>query len=94
MVRLLTCSFLRRFFKTAFVCFVIGVMLAASSNVIAFLIQNVAIAHPREAEGGLARRLRTIGIGTVVASLLLFAIGIIVAANALENLIGSLDIAS
>jgi hypothetical protein len=40
-------------------------MLAASSSVIAFLIQNVAIAHPM---GG---RLRTIGIGMVVASLFL-----------------------
>jgi hypothetical protein len=27
-------------------------MLAASSNVVAFLIQNVAIAHPKEAEVG------------------------------------------
>ena len=36
-------------FKTAFVCFVIGVMLAASGNVIAFLIQNVAIVHPSKA---------------------------------------------
>ena len=44
-------------FKAAFVCFGIGVMLAASSNVIAFLIQNVAIAHPKEAEGRFARRL-------------------------------------
>jgi hypothetical protein len=30
-------------FKEAFVCFGIGVMLAASSSVVAFLIQNVAI---------------------------------------------------
>ena len=39
------------FFKEAFVCFGIGVMLAASSSVVAFLIQNVAIAHPKDAEG-------------------------------------------
>jgi hypothetical protein len=81
-------------FKSAFVCFGIGVMLAASSNVIAFLIQNVAIAHPKEAEGRFARRLRAIGIGMVVASLILFAIGMTVAANALENLVRSLDIAA
>jgi hypothetical protein len=69
-------------------------MLAASGNVIAFLIQNVAIDHPSEAEGRLGRRLRTIGIGTVVASLLLFAIGITVAASALENLVRALDFAA
>jgi hypothetical protein len=80
-------------FKVAFVCFGVGVMLAASSNVVAFLIQNVAIAHPKEAEGRTGRRLRTIGIGMVVASLFLFAIGMIVAADALENLVGSLDVA-
>jgi hypothetical protein len=80
-------------FKASFACFGVGVMLAASSNVVAFLIQNVAIAHPREAEGKIGRRLRTIGIGMVVASLFLFAIGMIVAADALENLVGSLDIA-
>ena len=81
-------------FKTAFVCFVIGVMLAASGNVIAFLIQNVAIDHPSEAEGRLGRRLRSIGIGTVVASLILFAVGITVAASALENLVRALDFAA
>jgi hypothetical protein len=54
-------------------------MLHASANVIAFLIQNVAIAHPKEAEGRFARRLRTIGIGMVVASLIPFAIGMTVA---------------
>jgi hypothetical protein len=70
------------------------VMLAASSNVIAFLIQNVAISHPNEAEGRFARRLRAIGIGMVVASLILFAIGMTVAAIALENLVRSLDIAA
>ena len=69
-------------------------MLAASSNVIAFLIQNVAIPHPKEAEGRFARRLRAIGIGMVVASLILFAIGMTVAADALENLVRSLDIAA
>jgi hypothetical protein len=79
-------------FKDAFVCFGIGVMLAASSNVVAFLIQNVAIAHPKDAEGRTGRRLRWVGIGTVVASLFLFAVGIAVAANALGNLIGSLDL--
>jgi hypothetical protein len=81
-------------FKTAFVCFVIGVMLAASGNVIAFLIQNVAIDHPSEAEGRLGRRLRTIGIGTVVASLILFAIGITMAVSALEDLVRALDFAA
>ena len=62
-------------------CFGIGVMLDASANVIAFLIQNVAIAHPKEAEGRFARRLRTIGIGMVVASLIPSAIGMTVAAT-------------
>jgi hypothetical protein len=75
-------------FKGAFVCFGIGVMLAASSNVVAFLIQNVAIANPKEAEGGFGRRLRLVGIGMVV--MFLFAVGISVAANALGNLVGSL----
>lgn len=81
-------------FKEAFVCFGIGVMLAASSGVVAFLIQNVAIARPRQAEGRTGRRLRSVGIGMVVASLSIFAIGITVAANALGNLVGSLDVAS
>ena len=49
-------------FKEAFVCFGIGVMLAASSSVVAFLIQNVAIAHPKDAEGRTGRRLRLVGI--------------------------------
>jgi hypothetical protein len=40
-------------FKGAFVCFGIGVMLAASSNVVAFPIQNVALAHPKEPKAGL-----------------------------------------
>jgi hypothetical protein len=75
-------------FKGAFVCFGIGVMLAASSNVVAFLIQNVAIAHPKEAEGRFGRRLRLVGIGMVVVSLFLFTVGISVAANALGNLVG------
>ena len=79
-------------FKEAFVCFGIGVMLAASSSVVAFLIQNVAIAYPKDAEGRTGRRLRFVGIGMVVASLFLFAVGITVAANAVGNLIGSLDI--
>ena len=79
-------------FKEAFVCFGIGVMLAASSSVVAFLIQNVATAHPKDAEGRTGRRLRSVGIGMVVASLFLFAVGIAVAANALGNLIGSLDL--
>jgi hypothetical protein len=51
---------------------------AASSSVVAFLIQNVAIAHPKD--------------GMVVASLFLFAVGISVAANAVGNLIGQLDL--
>jgi hypothetical protein len=34
------------------VCFGIGVVLAASANVIALLIQNVAIAHPKEPNAG------------------------------------------
>ena len=42
-------------------CFGIGVMLAASSSVVAFLIQNVAIAHPKDAEGRNGRRLRLVG---------------------------------
>ena len=68
-------------FQSRFVCFGIGVMLAASANVIALLIQNVAIAHPKEAECRFARRLRTTGIGMVVASLIPFAIGMTVAAR-------------
>ena len=78
-------------FKEAFVCFGIGVMLAASSSVVAFLIQNVAIAHPKDAEGKTGRRLGLVRIGMVVASLFLFAVGIAVAANAVGNLIGSLE---
>ena len=75
-------------------CFGIGVMLAASSSVVAFLIQNVAIARPRQAEGRTGRRLRLVGIGMVVGSLSIFSVGITVAANALGNLVGSLDVAS
>jgi hypothetical protein len=78
--------------KESFVCFAVGVMLAAGSNVVAFLIQIFSIAHPKGAEGGTGRCLRFIGIGMVVASLLLFAVGITVAANALTNVIGSLDV--
>ena len=78
--------------KESFVCFGLGVMLAASSNVVAFLIQIFSIAHPENAEGGTGRQLRFVGIGMVVASLLLFATGISVAANALSNVIGSLDV--
>lgn len=81
-------------FKEAFVCFGIGVMLAASSSVVAFLIQNVAIARPRQAEGTTGRRLRSVGIGMVVASLFLFAVGLTMAAHALGNLVGSLDVTS
>jgi hypothetical protein len=66
-------------------CFGIGVMLAASSNVIAFLIQSVAIVHPKKAGGRFARKLRAIGIGMVVMT---------VAADALENFVRSLDIAA
>jgi hypothetical protein len=81
-------------FKGAFLCFGIGVMLAASSSVVAFLIQNVAIAHLKEAEGNTGQQLRAIGIGMVVAALISFAVGITVAANAMGNLIGSLDVAA
>jgi hypothetical protein len=65
----------------AFVCFGIGVMLTAGSNVVGFLIQNVAIAYPKDAEGRLGRRLRLVGIGMVVVSLFLFAVGIRVEAH-------------
>jgi hypothetical protein len=75
--------------KGAFVCFGIGVMLASISSVVAFLIQNVAIAHLKDAEGRTGRRLRAVGIGMVAASLFLLAIGMTVAANGLGNLIGS-----
>jgi hypothetical protein len=81
-------------FRGAFLCFGIGVMLAASSSVVAFLIQNVAIAHLKEAEGSTGRRLRAIGIGMVVAALVSFSVGITVAANAMGNLIGSLELAA
>jgi hypothetical protein len=78
-------------FRGAFLCFGIGVMLAASSSVVAFLIQNVAMAHLKEAEGKMGRRFRAIGIGMVVAALVSFAVGITVAANGIGNLVGSLD---
>ena len=78
--------------EASFVCFGVGVMLAASSNVVAFLIQIFSIAHPKAAEAGTGRHLRFVGIGMVVASLLLFAVGIGVAANTLSNVIGSLDV--
>ena len=78
--------------KESFACFGVGVMLAAGSNVVAFLIQIFSIAHPKDAEGGTGRQLRFVGIGMVVASLLLFAVGISVAANALSDVIGSLDV--
>jgi len=74
--------------KESFVCFGVGVMLAASSNVVAFLIQIFSIAHPNDAEGLTGRNLW----GMVVASLLLFAVGITVAANALSNVMGSLEV--
>jgi hypothetical protein len=80
--------------KYAFLCFGVGVMLAAISSVVAFLIQNVAIAHPKQAEGTTGRRLRWVGIGMVVVSLVFFAVGIIVAANAMGNLIGALSVSS
>jgi len=73
------------------VCFGIGVMLAATSSVVAFLIQNAAIAHPKEAEGRNGRRLRWIGIEMVIASLVFFAAGITVTANALCSLIEWMD---
>jgi hypothetical protein len=80
--------------RYAFLCFGIGVMLAAVSSVVAFLIQNFAIAHPKQAEGRAGRRLRSVGIGMVVASLAFFAVGISVAASAMCNLIGSLSLSS
>jgi hypothetical protein len=80
--------------KNAFLCFGTGVMLAALSSVVAFLIQNVAIAHPKQGEGRIGRRLRWVGIGMVVVSLVFFAVGIIVAANTVGNLIGSLSVSS
>jgi hypothetical protein len=51
-----------------------------------------SIAHPNEAEGLTGRNLPFVGIGMVVASLLLFAVEITVAANALSNVIGSLEV--
>jgi hypothetical protein len=69
-------------------------MLTATSSVVAFLIQNIAIAHLKEAEGKMGQRLRAIGIGMVVAALVSFAVGITVAADAMENLIGSLNLAA
>ena len=80
--------------KYAFLCLGTGVMLAALSSVVAFLIQNLAIAHPKQAEGRTGRRLRWVGIGMVVVSLVFFAVGIIVAANTMGNLIGSLSVSS
>ena len=49
-------------FKEAFGVLGIGVMLAACSSVVALLIQNVATAHPKDAEGRTGRRLRLVGI--------------------------------
>ena len=57
-------------------------MLAASSSVVAFLIQNVAIAHPKDG------RFRLVGIGMIVASLFLFAVGIQRGGERTGNLIG------
>ena len=76
-----------------FVCFGVGVMLAAGR-------QRGRIPHPdffdcasrRRRRRGTGRQLRFVGIGMVAASLLLFAAGISVAANALSNVIGSLDV--
>jgi hypothetical protein len=48
--------------KESFLCFGVGVMLAAGSNVVAFLIQIFSIAHPENAEGGTVRQLRFVGI--------------------------------
>ncbi len=81
-------------FRGAFLCFAVGVMLAASSSVVAFLIQNVAIAHLKEAEGKTGQRLRAIGIGMVIAALISFAVGIMLASNAMGSLIASLDVAA
>jgi hypothetical protein len=79
-------------FKAAFLCFGMGVMLAASSSVVAFLIQNVAIAHLKQAEGRTGRRLRLLGNGMVVLSHFSFALGMSVAASAMGNLIATLDL--
>jgi hypothetical protein len=68
-------------FQSCFVCFGIGMMLDASANVIALLIQNVAIRPSERSRMQVARRFRTIGIGMVVASLIPFAIGMTVAAT-------------
>jgi len=59
---------------------------------VAFLIQNVAIAHLKQAEGRTGRRLRLLGIGMVVLSLFSFALGMSVAASAMGNLIATLDL--
>ena len=70
--------------RSALVCFGIGVILAASSSVVAFVIQIIWI---KDAEARMGRVLRSIGIGMVAASLVLFAVGIVVAANALSHFI-------
>jgi len=44
--------------KESFVCFGVGVVLAAGSNVVAFLIQIFSIAHPENAERGTGRQLQ------------------------------------
>jgi hypothetical protein len=80
-------------FQSRFVCFGIGVMLAASANVIALLVQNVAIAHPKEAECRFARRLRTTGIGMGRRLAYSFRHRNDRGGHALENLVRSLDIA-
>ena len=69
-------------------------MLAATSSVVAFLIQIVSIAHPRDAEGRTGLHLRLLGIGMVVASLLLFAIGVALAASTFGNLFDPSDVAA
>jgi hypothetical protein len=68
-------------------------MLDASANVIAFLIQNVAIAHPKEAEAG-----SLVGSGQLERNGRRLAYSFRDrndrGGHALENLVRSLDIAA
>jgi len=66
--------------KAAFICLGIGVVLAATSNLAAFLTQN---AHIRKAEGTNARRLGWVTIAMVLTSLACFVVGIAIMANEL-----------
>jgi len=66
--------------KAAFICLGIGVVLAATSNLAAFLTQN---AHLRAAESASARRLSWVAVAMVLTSLGCFVVGIAIAANEL-----------